>query len=138
SGQLTRVETVKITPAGVTKFLVGGVLSGGDGNPPQNDPGGWHAMVDAYQQAALLTRLAIPILYGIDAIHGQSHVVGGTYFPHEIGLGATRDADLVERIGRATARETTAPGVRWAFGPIVAVPQDVRWGRTYESFGEDP
>jgi beta-glucosidase len=137
-GQLTLIENGSIDPAGVTKFLVGGVLSGGDGNPPQNDPGGWHAMVDAYQQAALLTRLGIPILYGIDAIHGQSHVVGGTYFPHEIGLGATRDADLVERIGRATATETSATGVRWAFGPIVAVPQDVRWGRTYESFGEDP
>jgi beta-glucosidase len=137
-GQVTLIENGSIDPAGVTKFLVGGVLSGGDGNPAANDPAGWHAMVDGYQQAALLTRLGMPILYGIDAIHGQSHVVGGTYFPHEIGLGATRDADLVERIGRATAMETSATGVRWTFGPIVAVPQDVRWGRTYESFGEDP
>jgi beta-glucosidase len=137
-GQLTLIENGSIDPAGVERLQVGGVLSGGDGNPTSNDPDGWHRMVDGYQQAALRTRLGIPILYGIDAIHGQSHVVGGTYFPHEIGLGATRDAGLVQRIGRATATETSATGVRWAFGPIVAVPQDVRWGRTYESFGEDP
>jgi beta-glucosidase len=137
-GQLTLIENGSIDPDGVKRFLAGGVLSGGDGNPTRNDPDGWFQMVDAYQQAALLTRLGIPILYGIDAIHGQSHVVGATFFPHEIGLGATRDADLVQRIGRAAAMETSATGVRWTFGPVVAVPQDIRWGRTYESFGEDP
>ncbi|HEY7132929.1 MAG TPA: glycoside hydrolase family 3 protein [Candidatus Limnocylindrales bacterium] len=137
-GQLTLIENGSVDPAGVERMLLGGVLSGGDGNPSPNTPDGWFAMVDGYQVAALRTRLRIPILYGIDAIHGQSHVVGGTYFPHEIGLGATRDAALVEQIGRATARETAATGVRWTFGPIVAVPQDVRWGRTYEAYGQDP
>jgi beta-glucosidase len=137
-GQLTLIENGSVDPAGVERLFLGGVLSGGDGNPTPNTPDGWFAMVDGYQQAALRTRLRIPILYGIDAIHGQSHVVGGTYFPHEIGLGATRDAALVEQIGRATALETAATGVRWTFGPIVAVPQDVRWGRTYESYGQDP
>ena len=95
-------------------------------------------MVDGYQQAALGTRLGIPILYGVDAVHGQSHVVGATIFPHEVGLGATHDAALVEQVGRVTALETSATGIRWTFGPIVAVPQDVRWGRTYEAFGQDP
>ena len=95
-------------------------------------------MVDAYQQAALGTRLGIPILYGVDAVHGQSHVVGATIFPHQVGLGATHDAALVEQVGRATAIETSATGIRWTFGPVVAVPQDVRWGRTYEGFGQDP
>ena len=79
-------------------------------------------MVDAYQQAALGTRLGIPILYGVDAVHGQSHVVGATIFPHQVGLGATHDAALVEQVGRATALETSATGIRWTFGPVVAVP----------------
>jgi beta-glucosidase len=137
-GQLTLIENGSIDPAGVGRFLVGGVLSGGDGNPTPNDPDAWFAMVDGYQQAALRTRLRIPILYGVDAVHGQSHVVGATIFPHEIGLGATRDPAIVERVGRATALETSATGIRWTYGPIVAVPQDVRWGRTDESFGQDP
>ncbi|HET9345982.1 MAG TPA: glycoside hydrolase family 3 protein [Candidatus Limnocylindrales bacterium] len=136
-GQLSLIENGSVDPPGVQRALLGGVLSGGDGNPPRNDPDGWFEMVEAYQQAALRTRLAIPILYGVDAIHGQSHVVGATIFPHAIGLGATRDAALVERIGRATAIETAATGIRWTYGPVVAVPQDVRWGRTYEAFSED-
>jgi beta-glucosidase len=136
-GQLTLIENGSVDPAGVERGLLGGVLSGGDGNPTPNGPDAWFAMVDAYQQAALRTRLAIPILYGVDAIHGQSHVVGATIFPHGIGLGATDDADLVEQIGRVTAAETAATGIRWTYGPVVAVPQDVRWGRTYEAFGED-
>jgi beta-glucosidase len=137
-GQLTLIENGSVDPAGVERGLLGGVLSGGDGNPTPNDPDAWFAMVNAYQQAALRTRLAIPILYGVDAIHGQSHVVGATIFPHAIGLGATGDAALVEEIGRVTAAETAATGIRWTYGPIVAIPQDVRWGRTYEAFGEDP
>ena len=136
-GQLTLLENGSVDPAGVQRLLLGGVLSGGDGNPPNNSPDGWYEMVDAYQQAALGTRLRIPILYGVDAVHGQSHVVGATIFPHPIGLGATGDAALVNEIGRVTAVETAATGIRWTYGPVAAVPQDVRWGRTYESFGED-
>ena len=136
-GQLTLIEKNSIDPQATGALMIGGVLSGGDGNPVPNDPAGWYAMVDAYQQAALGTRLGIPILYGVDAVHGQSHVVGATIFPQEVGMGATHDPALVEQIGRVTARETSATGIRWTFGPIVAVPQDVRWGRTYEAFGED-
>ena len=137
-GQMTQLESGSVDPAGVAQFLLGSVLSGGDATPPQNDPDGWYEMVNAYQEAALGTRLAIPILYGIDAVHGNNKVVGATIFPHNVGLGALDDPALVERIGRTTALEMTAIGVRWDFGPVVAVPQDIRWGRTYEAFGEDP
>ena len=95
-------------------------------------------MVDAYQQAALATPLGIPFLYGADAVHGHNNVAGATVFPHNIGLGATRDADLVVRIGRATAQEVAETGVRWTFAPCLCVARDDRWGRTYESFGETP
>ena len=137
-GQMTQLESNSVDPAGVARFLLGSVLSGGDGVPPRNTPDAWYQMVDAYQQAALGTRLGIPILYGIDAVHGNSKVVGATIFPHNVGLGALDDPALVEQIGRATALEMNAVGVRWDFGPEVAVPQDVRWGRTYEAYGQDP
>jgi beta-glucosidase len=137
-GQMTQLESGSVDPAGVSTFLLGSVLSGGDGGPVANNPESWYRFVDAYQQAALGTRLGIPILFGIDAVHGDGKVVGATIFPHNVGLGATDDAALVERIGHATAVEMTATGVRWDFGPVVAVPQDVRWGRTYEGYGEDP
>jgi beta-glucosidase len=136
-GQLTLVEKDSIDAAGAGRAFVGGVLSGGSGNPDPNTPGAWYAMVDGFQRAALGTRLGIPILYGVDAIHGQSHVVGATIFPQPVGLGATHDAALVEEIGRATALEMAATGTRWTYAPILAVPQDIRWGRTYEAFGED-
>ena len=137
-GQMTQLEKGSATPADVTALTLGSVLSGGDGAPQPNDPASWYAMVDAYQRGALATRLAIPMLYGLDAVHGVNGVVGSTIFPHQVGLGASGDADLVGRIGRATATEMAAVGVRWDFGPVVAVPQDVRWGRTYEGYGEDP
>jgi beta-glucosidase len=95
-------------------------------------------MVDGYQRAALSTRLGIPILYGIDAVHGHANLHGATVFPHNVGLGATRDPQLVREIARATAEELAATGVRWNFAPSVAVARDDRWGRTYESFGETP
>ncbi|HEV8403327.1 MAG TPA: glycoside hydrolase family 3 protein [Candidatus Limnocylindrales bacterium] len=137
-GQMTQLENGSVDPAGVTDLLLGSVLSGGGGAPTPNEPEAWYSMVAAYQQAALTTRLGIPILYGVDAVHGASNVVGATIFPHNVGLGATADPALVERIGRATATELAATGIRWDFGPVVAVPQDVRWGRTYEGYGEDP
>jgi beta-glucosidase len=137
-GQMTQLEKDSVDPAGVTNLLLGSVLSGGGGAPPQNDADGWYAMVGAYQEAALATRLGIPILYGVDAVHGHGNVKGATIFPHNVGLGAARDPALVEQIGRATALEMAATGIRWDFGPVLAVPQDVRWGRTYEGFSEDP
>ena len=137
-GQMTQLENHSVDPARVTALFLGSVLSGGGGSPPENTPAAWYAMVDAYQKAALATRLGIPILYGVDAVHGHNNVVGATIFPHEVGLGAAGDPALVEQIGRATAVEMAATGIRWDFGPVVAVPQDVRWGRTYEGYGEDP
>jgi beta-glucosidase len=136
-GQMTQVDKRAVEPADVTHWFIGSVLSGGGANPTPNDPANWAAMVSAYQEAALQTRLGIPLIYGADAVHGHSNVVGATIFPHNIGLGASRDALLVERIGRATALETSATGVFWNFAPCVAVPQDIRWGRTYEGYSED-
>ena len=137
-GQMTQIEKDSVGPAGVTNQMLGSVLSGGGGAPTRNDADGWYQMVADYQDAALATRLGIPILYGVDAVHGHGNVVGATIFPHDIGLGAAHDPALVERIGRATAVEMAATGIRWDFGPVLAVPQDVRWGRTYEGFSEDP
>jgi len=137
-GQMTQVEKGSIQPRDVTRYFIGSVLSGGGGSPASNTPESWLAMVNDYQEAALETRLGIPLLYGVDAVHGHAAVVGATVFPHNIGLGAADDPDLMRRIGQATAAEMAATGIRWNFAPVVAVPQDVRWGRTYESFGEDP
>jgi beta-glucosidase len=95
-------------------------------------------MYDGYQKVALQTRLKIPILYGVDAVHGHNNVLGAVVYPHNIALGATRDPKLVEEIARLTAEEVRATGIQWAFAPCVAVARDERWGRTYESFSEDP
>ena len=135
-GQMTQVDKRAIQPAEVKRWFLGSVLSGGGANPAPNNPQNWAAMVESFQEAALETRLGIPLIYGVDGVHGHSNMAGATIFPHNIGLGATRDADLVRRIGRATALELCATGVFWNFAPCVAVPQDIRWGRTYEGFGE--
>ncbi|MBZ0292964.1 MAG: glycoside hydrolase family 3 protein [Anaerolineae bacterium] len=135
-GQMTQVEKNSITPAQVTEYAIGSILSGGGGNPEPNNPSNWAAMVRDFAQAALETRLSIPLVYGVDAVHGHNNVHGAVIFPHNIGLGATRDAELVERIGRTTARELLATGVHWDFAPAVSVPQDIRWGRTYEGYSE--
>ena len=138
-GQMTQVESDSITPDEVTAYAIGSVLTGGSGAARPNTPEGWLKRSAAYQQAALATRLAIPLIYGVDAVHGLGGLKGATLFPQNIGLGAANDPDLMRRIGRATAEETAATGVRWNFAPVgVAVPQDIRWGRTYESYGEDP
>ena len=137
-GQMTLVDRASITPEAVQQRLIGAVLSGGGSAPEVNTVASWAAMVDGFQQAAVSTRLAIPMLYGIDAVHGNGNVHGSTIFPHNIGLGAANDSDLVQRIGRATAVEMAATGIPWNFAPLVAVPQDIRWGRTYEGYSEDP
>ena len=137
-GQMTQVSNECISPGEVADHFIGSVLSGGNGNPSPNTPQVWFDMVSGFSQAARETRLEVPLVYGVDAVHGHGNVGGATVFPHNIGLGAAGDVDLVERIGRATARELRATGVRWAFAPTVAVPRDVRWGRTYEGYGSDP
>ncbi|HEX8273324.1 MAG TPA: glycoside hydrolase family 3 N-terminal domain-containing protein [Longimicrobiaceae bacterium] len=117
---------------------IGAVLSGGGSAPEPNTAEAWADMYDEFQEAALEGRLRIPVLYGVDAVHGHNNVHGATIFPHNIGLGATRDPELLRRIGEATAREMAGTGVDWTFAPCLCVARDERWGRTYESFGEDP
>lgn len=139
-GQMTQADHEFIKdPKDIEKYFLGSVLNGGSSDPAEgNSPKAWADMYDRYQQHALKTRLAIPLLYGVDAVHGHNNVSGAVIFPHNIGLGCTRDPKLVEKIARITALEMRATGVNWAFGPCVAVPQDERWGRTYEGFSEDP
>ncbi|PKN91133.1 MAG: beta-glucosidase [Chloroflexi bacterium HGW-Chloroflexi-6] len=137
-GQMTQVEKNSILPGEVSRYYIGSILSGGGGAPTGDDSlEGWVKMVDGLQAAALETPLAIPLIYGVDAVHGHNNVKGATIFPHNIGLGATNDPELVEKIGRATAEEMLATGISWDFAPVLAVVQDIRWGRTYESYGEN-
>ena len=139
-GQMTQAERGDVAgdPSLVTDWMLGSVLSGGGSVPADNTPAGWADMVDGLQAAALDTRLGIPLLYGVDSVHGHGNLNGATVFPHNIGLGATRNPALVEEIGHITAEETRASGPQWSFSPCVCVARDDRWGRTYESFGEDP
>ena len=136
-GQMTLVEKNSVVEEDITELGIGALLSGGGGSPPGNRPGAWLEMVNGFQQYALESRLAIPLLYGVDAVHGHNNVRGAVLFPHNIGLGATRNAALVEEIGRVTAVETAATGIFWNYAPAVSVARDIRWGRTYESYGED-
>ncbi|WP_162250299.1 glycoside hydrolase family 3 N-terminal domain-containing protein [Cellulomonas sp. Root485] len=138
-GQMTQAERLGLqSPAQIADLGLGSVLSGGGSVPLQNTATGWADMIDGFQRQALSTRLQIPLLYGVDAVHGHNNVVGATIFPHNDGLGAARDADLVEQVQRTTAQEVRATGVPWAFSPCLCVTRDERWGRSYESFGEDP
>ncbi|MBN2534828.1 MAG: glycoside hydrolase family 3 C-terminal domain-containing protein [Spirochaetales bacterium] len=120
----------------ITEYFLGSLLSGGGSAPYPNTPESWVKMYDRFQEMALNTRLKIPVIYGIDAVHGHNTLYGATIFPHNIGLGATRDMEFIERIGRITALEVAATGLDWTFAPCIAVPQDERWGRTYEGFSE--
>ncbi|MCS7178408.1 MAG: glycoside hydrolase family 3 N-terminal domain-containing protein [Anaerolineae bacterium] len=138
-GQMALVERSAISdPRDIATFGLGGILSGGGSVPTPNTPSAWADMVDGFQRAALSSRLGIPILYGVDAVHGHNNVVGATIFPHNIGLGATRNPALVQKVAQITAREVYATGIRWTFSPCLCVGRDERWGRTYECFGEDP
>jgi beta-glucosidase len=139
-GQMTQAERAAVAddPSRVAEWGLGSVLSGGGSTPADNTPAGWVKMINEFQEQALGTRLGIPILYGIDAVHGHGNAYGATVFPHNIGIGATRDPALAEREGQVTAAELRATGIPWNFAPCVCVSRDERWGRTYESFGEDP
>ena len=138
-GQMTQVDKTALKDGKeVHDFFIGSVLSGADSLPRPNEPDTWVAMTDAYQSQALSTRLGIPLVYGVDAVHGHGGCKGATLFPHHIGMGCTRSPETVQAAARVTAVEVAGTGVDWTFGPCIAVARDERWGRTYESFGEDP
>jgi len=139
-GQMTQPEQSALKdPADIENYFVGSLLSGGDSDPAAgNSLQAWTDLYDRLQQHTKKTRLQIPILYGIDALHGHNNVLGAVIFPHNIGLGCTRNASLVRQVGRITANEVRATGIQWTFAPCVTVPQDIRWGRTYEGLSEDP
>lgn len=137
-GQMTQAERGSATAADVTAYRLGSILSGGGSAPSPNTATAWADMYDAFQQGALATPLQIPMIYGVDAVHGHNNVYGATIFPHNIGLGATRNPALLEQIGRATAEEVSGTGIDWDFAPCLCVARNDRWGRTYESFGEVP
>ncbi|XP_076916367.1 uncharacterized protein LOC143576060 isoform X1 [Bidens hawaiensis] len=137
-GQMVQIERISATPANITRYFIGSLLSGGGSVPnPHATVTDWINMVNEFQNGSLSTRLGIPMIYGIDAVHGHNNVINATIFPHNIGLGATRDTDLVKRIGAATATEVRATGIPYAFAPCITVCRDPRWGRCYESYSED-
>jgi beta-glucosidase len=137
-GQMTQAERGSVSTSDITTYRLGSILSGGGSSPSPNNATSWANMYDTFQQAALATPLGIPIIYGADAVHGHNNVYGATIFPHNIGLGATRDPALVQQIGQAVAEEVTGTGIDWDFAPCLCVARNDRWGRTYESFGEVP
>ncbi len=139
-GQMTQPEQSALQdPADIENYFVGSLLSGGDSDPKEgNSLQAWTDLYDRLQKHTGKTRLKIPILYGIDAVHGHNNVLGAVIFPQNVGLGCTRDAALIEKVERVTAEEIRATGIQWAFAPCVTVPQDIRWGRTYEGYSEDP
>ena len=137
-GQMTQAERVAADPGTAASASLGSVLSGGGSAPDPNTAESWADMYDDYQRAATATPLGIPLIYGVDAVHGHNNVHGATIFPHNIGLGAADDPQLTEDIGRATAEEISGTGIDWDFAPCLCVARNDRWGRTYESFGETP
>ena len=143
-GQIIQTDIGAITPADLRRYPLGSILAGGDSGPEGNDRApteAWVHLTHEYHAVALEARAGhepIPLLFGIDAVHGHSNMVGTVLYPHNIGLGAAHDAELVRRIGAATAEEIAATGIDWTFAPTLAVPQDVRWGRSYEGFAQDP
>ena len=140
-GQIIQADISAITPADLASFPLGSILAGGNSGPfgdERADSIKWHRMVDEFRTASTKTGAGIPILFGVDAVHGHSNLPGATIFPHNIGLGATRDPALIERIGAATAAEIAGSGIEWTFAPTLAVPQDLRWGRSYEGYSSDP
>ncbi|NEB76342.1 glycosyl hydrolase [Streptomyces sp. SID14478] len=139
AGQMTQAERGGVgAGADVTGYDLGSLLSGGGSTPTPNTAEAWAAMIDGFQLRAQATRFQIPLIYGVDAVHGHNNLPGATIMPHNIGIGASRDPGLAERTGAVTASEVRATGVPWDFAPCLCVSRDERWGRSYESFGEDP
>jgi beta-glucosidase len=138
-GQMALIEKNSIDdPDDIAKYGLGALTSGGGGGPEDNSPAGWLDMVNDFQSYSQKTRLAIPLLYGIDANHGHSNVIGATVFPHSIGLAASKDPELVREVAAVTAEEVANTGINWIYSPDLDVAKDMRWGRVYETFGSDP
>ncbi len=138
-GQMTQVDMLAVTDMNdISKYFIGSVLSGGGSDPKDISAKGWADNYDLFQSYALKTRLKIPMIYGVDGVHGHNNVDGAVVFPHNIGLGATDNPKLIKKANQVIATEIAATGIDWTFAPCVAVTRDERWGRTYESFGEDP
>ncbi|MFJ8509511.1 glycoside hydrolase family 3 protein [Streptomyces avermitilis] len=139
AGQMTQAERGALTtPGDIASYDLGSLLSGGGSTPTPNTPEAWAKMIDAFQLRAQATRFQIPLIYGVDAVHGHNNLAGATVMPHNIGIGASRDPRLAQRTGAVTAAEVRATGIPWDFAPCLCVTRDERWGRSYESFGEDP
>ncbi|MFI9154798.1 glycoside hydrolase family 3 protein [Streptomyces sp. NPDC053367] len=140
AGQMTQAERGAVTaePGDIAAQGLGSLLSGGGSTPTPNTPEAWARMIDGFQLRAQAGRFQIPLIYGVDAVHGHNNLVGATVMPHNIGIGAARDPGLARRTGAVTAAEVRATGVPWDFAPCLCVTRDERWGRSYESFGEDP
>ncbi|MEU1184961.1 glycoside hydrolase family 3 N-terminal domain-containing protein [Streptomyces sp. NPDC005820] len=139
AGQMTQAERGALTaPGDIAAYGLGSLLSGGGSTPTPNTPEAWAKMIDGFQLRAQATRFQIPLIYGVDAVHGHNNLVGATVMPHNIGIGATRNPQLAHRTGEVTAAEVRATGIPWDFAPCLCVTRDERWGRSYESFGEDP
>jgi beta-glucosidase len=142
-GQLIQADIGSVTPNDLRHYPLGSILNGGNSAPGDDKltaPSEWLALADRFYEASVggPGATVLPVLWGTDAVHGHSNIPGATIFPHNIGLGATRDPELIRRIGEITALEVRVTGLDWAFSPTVAVARDVRWGRTYESYAEDP
>ncbi|PKB14501.1 beta-glucosidase [Novosphingobium kunmingense] len=140
-GQLIQADIGSITPADLAAYPLGSILAGGNSGPYGNeraDAASWARLVGEFREASRKSGSGIPILFGVDAVHGHSNLPGATIFPHNVGLGAANDVALIERIGAAAAAEIAGSGIEWTFAPTLAAPQDVRWGRTYEGFSADP
>ena len=143
-GQVIQGDSDSVTPEDVKKYRLGSVLSGGNSAPgPLNyaETNAWLELADKYYNASIDeegVEVAIPIIWGIDAVHGHANLKGAIIFPHNVGLGATNNPELIEKIAQITAHELTVSGHDWTFAPTLAVPQDLRWGRSYEGFSEDP
>ncbi len=137
-GQMAQVDCLALADkADVARYFIGSVLSGGNSDPAAgNSPQAWLDWVNGFKAQALETRLKIPLLYGVDAVHGNNNIEGAVIFPHHIGMGATHDPALVTKAEQVTAAETAGTGIRWAFAPCIAVPQNERWGRTYEGYSD--
>jgi beta-glucosidase len=144
-GQMIQADIASIAPADLHTYHLGSILAGGGAAPGNNvraPAKAWRDLTDEFNRASMAgaggAHVPIPIIFGIDAVHGHAKVVGATIFPHNVGLGAAHDPDLIRRIGQATAEEVAATGIDWTFAPTVAVARDVRWGRSYESYSESP
>ncbi|MBU3143893.1 glycoside hydrolase family 3 protein [Clostridium sp. CF012] len=137
-GQMIQVARDSKDASEISKYNIGSILSGGGSTPNDNSPKGWIEMIKGYQQSAADTRLGIPIIYGVDAVHGHDIVMDAVVFPHNIGLGAANNTELMKNIATVTAEEMLSTGITYNFGPCVAVPKDLRWGRYYEGYSENP